>query len=117
MVYVADAKSGIISAIDPAARKVVATMQAKPGLLALRFTADGRWGFVANQLANEVVVLDASTNRIAHRIDVESGPDQVSFGAQFAFVHATGSADVTLIPLHSLGNQEPSTKPSPTDQK
>ena len=117
MVYVADAKSGIISAIDPAARKVVATMQAKPGLLALRFTADGRWGFVANQLANEVVVLDASTNRIAHRIDVESGPDQVSFGAQFAFVHATGSADVTLIALDSLGKQEPIIKTIPGGQQ
>ena len=106
MVYVADAKSGVISTIDPGARSVVATMQAKPGLLALRFTADGRWGFSANPLANEVVVFDASTNRIAHRLDIEGGPDQVSFGAQFAFVHAIGSADVTLIALDSLGKQE-----------
>jgi hypothetical protein len=81
-------------------------MQAKPGLQALRFTADGRWGFSANPLANEVVVLDASTNRIANRIDVDDAPDQVSFGAKFAFVHATRSADVTLVALDSLGKQE-----------
>jgi hypothetical protein len=81
-------------------------MQAKPGLLALRFTADGRWGFSANPLANEVVVFDASTNRIVHRLDIEGEPDQVSFGLQFAFVHAIGSADVTLIALDSLGKQE-----------
>lgn len=105
-VYVADAKSGVISAIDPAARKVAATMQAKPGLYALSFTADGRWGFSANPLANEVVVLDASINRIAHRIDVEGAPDQVSFGAKFAFVRATESADVSLIALDSLGKPD-----------
>src|SRR5215470_8673406 len=68
---VVDAKRGVISAIDPAARNVAATMKAKPGLYALQFTLDGRWGFSANPRANEVVVLDASTNRIANRIDVD----------------------------------------------
>jgi YVTN family beta-propeller protein len=105
--YVADAKSGAISAIDAAARKIAATMKAKPGLYALRFTSDGRWGLAANPLANEVVVLDASTNRIANRIDVDGAPDQVSFGAKFAFVRATTSADVSLIALDSLGKEEP----------
>src|SRR5262249_7472227 len=105
MAYVADAKNGVISAIDTARREVVAKMQAKPGLYALRFTADGRWGFSANPLANEVVVLDASTNRIANRIDI--APGQVSFGAKFAFVRATESSDVSLIALDTLGKQEP----------
>jgi YVTN family beta-propeller protein len=106
MAYVADAKSGVISAIDPAARKVVATMQATPGLYSLRFTADGRWGFSANPLANELIILDASTNRIANRIDIDGAPDQVSFGAKFAFIRATQSADVNLVALDSLGKQE-----------
>jgi hypothetical protein len=106
-VYVADAKSGVISAIDPAARKVAATMPAKPGLYALRFTSDGRWGFAANPLANEVVVLDASTNRIINRIDVDGAPDQVSLSAQFAYVRATTSADLSLIALDSLGKPQP----------
>ena len=106
-VYVADAKSGVISAIDPAARKVAATMQAKPGLYALQFTSDGRWGFSANPLANEVVVLDASTNRLINRIDVDGAPDQVSISANFAYVRSTASAEVNLIALESLGQQQP----------
>ena len=101
--YVADAKTGRISVIDPGTRKVTATMQAKPGLYALQFTPDGRWGFSANPLANEVVVFDASINRIAHRIDVEGAPDQVSIGSRFAYVRATGKAEVSLIALDSLG--------------
>ena len=107
MAYVADAKGGVISAIDPAARKIAATMKAKPGLYALRFTSDGRWGFSANPLANEVVVFDASTTRVANRIDVDGAPDQVSFGSKFAFVRATKSAELSLIALDSLGKQGP----------
>jgi YVTN family beta-propeller protein len=105
--YVADAKSGVISAIDPAGRKVAATMQAKPGLYALQFTPDGRWGFSANPLANEVVVVDASTNRLINRIDVDGAPDQVSVSANFAYVRSTASPDINLIALDSLGKQEP----------
>jgi YVTN family beta-propeller protein len=107
MVYVADAKSGVISVIDPVARKVAATMQAKPGLYALRFTSDGRWGFAANPLANEVVILDASTNRIVNRIDVDGAPDQVSVSAKFAYVRSTISAELNLIAIDSLGKEQP----------
>jgi YVTN family beta-propeller protein len=115
--YVADAKTGIISAINPAARNVAATMKAKPGLYALQFTSDGRWGFSANPLANEVVVLDASTNRIVNRIDVDGAPDQVSIGGNFAYVRATTSAELSLIALDSLGKQEPAiVKPIPGGQ-
>ena len=105
--YVADTKNGVISAVDRAARDVAATMKAKPGLYALQFTPDGRWGFSANPLANEVVVLDASTNRIINRIDVDGAPDQVSISSQFAYVRATTSADLSLIALDSLGKEQP----------
>jgi YVTN family beta-propeller protein len=106
-VYVVDAKSGTISAIDPAGRKVASRMQAKPGLYALQFTTDGRWGFSANPLANEVVVLDASTNRLINRVDVDGAPDQVSISANFAYVRSTTSPDINLIALDSLGKEEP----------
>ena len=105
--YVADAKSGVISAIDPVAHKVVAAMKAKPGLYGLLLTADGRWGLSANPLANEVVVFDASTNRIVNRIDIDGAPDQVSIGSKFAYVRATTSDQVSLIALDSLGKAEP----------
>jgi len=105
--YVADAKRGVISAIDLAARKVATTMKAKPGLYALQFTPDGRWGLLANPLANEVVVLDASTNRIVNRIDVDGAPDQVSIGSKFAYVRSTTSADLNLIALDNLGQEQP----------
>ena len=105
--YVMDAKRGVISVIDPAGRNVAATMKSKPGLYALQFTLDGRWGFSANPLANEVIVLDASTNRIVNRVDIEGAPDQVSIGGKFAFVRATTSEQLTLIALDSLGKAEP----------
>jgi hypothetical protein len=54
-------------------------------------------------LANEVVVFDASTNRITDRIEVEGAPDQVSIGSGFAYVRATAKAEVSLIAIESLG--------------
>src|SRR5215813_4386708 len=94
--YVADAKSGVISAIDPIAHKVVAAMKARPGLYGLLLTPDGRWGLSANPLANEVVVFDASMNRVVNRIDIDGAPDQVSIGSKFAYVRATASDQVSL---------------------
>jgi YVTN family beta-propeller protein len=105
--YVADTKNGVISAIDLAARKVAAIMKAKPGLYALQFTPDGRWGFSANPLSNEVIVIDASTNRIVNRLEVDGAPDQVSIGSNFAYVRATTSADLSLIALDTLGKEQP----------
>jgi hypothetical protein len=84
----------------------VATMKAKPGLYAVQLTSDGRWGFAANPLANEVVVFDASTNRIVNRIEVEGAPDQVSISAKFAYVRSTTSTDLNLIALDGLGKQD-----------
>jgi YVTN family beta-propeller protein len=107
-VFATDAKTGAISVIDPAARRVVATMNAKPGLYGLQFTADGRWGFAANPLANEVVVIDASTNRISNRLEVGGAPDQVFVSSQFAYVRSTATADLNLIALDSLGKPQPS---------
>ena len=92
--------------IPPPARSPRRCRQ-NPGLYALQFTSDGRWGFSANPLANEVVVLDASTNRLINRIDVDGAPDQVSISANFAYVRSTASAEISLIALDSLGKQEP----------
>jgi YVTN family beta-propeller protein len=105
--YVADTKNGVISAIDLATRNVAATMKAKPGLYALQFTPDGRWGFSTNPLANEVVILDASSNRIVSRLEVDGAPDQVSIGSRFAYVRPTASAELSLIALDSLGAEQP----------
>jgi hypothetical protein len=60
---------------------------------------------VPNPKENAVYVFDASTNRLAHTIAMENGPDQVAFTDTFAYVRATGSTEVSMVRLSTLTAQ------------
>jgi YVTN family beta-propeller protein len=102
-VYVADGKSGVVVVIDPERLEVVARIDTKPGLGPLRFTQDGRWGFVVNPSAKTVFVLDASENRLLHSIPMEGQPYQVTFTRGFAYFRLLDSEQVKMVNLLSLG--------------
>ena len=105
--YVADEDGGGVAVVDGERHEVVARIPGKPGLRAIRFTPDGRYGFAVNALENTVQVIDASTQRVAHLVPVEASPDQVTFSRAFAYVRALGSEFVTMIPLSELGKSAP----------
>jgi hypothetical protein len=60
---------------------------------------------VPNPKENVVYVFDASTNRLAHTIGVENGPDQIAFTDTFAYVRRSGSIEVSMIRLATLTAQ------------
>ena len=101
--YVADGKAGTITVVDPARLEVVARIQAKPGLGPLRFSQDGRWGFAVNPAERSVVVVDATSNRLAHDVALEGKPFQVGFTRGFAYVRLLDSPQVKMVNLGSLG--------------
>ena len=103
--YVANGTDGSIAVVDSRSQEIATRIQAKPGIRNLRFAPGGRWGFVPNPTENVVYVFDASTNRLAHTIGVEKGPDQVAFTDTFAYVRSTGSTEVTMIRLSTLTEQ------------
>ena len=109
--YVADGDGGGVAVVDGERHEVVARVPGKPGLRAIRFTADGRFGFAVNARDNTVQVIDASTHRVAHTVAVASAPDQVTFSRAFAYIRSLGSEYVTMIPLSELEKAgTPSTK-------
>ena len=64
----------------------------------MRFAPGGRWGFVFNAKENVVYVVDASTNRLAHTITVDEGPDQIEFTECVCFyIRSTGSTEVSMV--------------------
>ena len=107
--YVADGKDGIISVVDPESMKVRTTLQAKPGLGPMRFSQDGRWGMVVGPYENKVYVIDASSEKLAHAIDVGKQPYQVTFTRSFGYVRSLGTERVGLIPVSELA--KPGTPP------
>ena len=101
-VYVTDVDTGMITVIDPENLEIRGNISAEPGIGPMRFTPDGRWGMVISTSANKVFVLDASTNRLPHTIEVGKQPYQVNFTTSFAYIRSLGTQDVALIPLSEL---------------
>lgn len=105
-IYVAEAKDGRIAAIDPATLEVASRIRARPGLGPLRFSQDGRWGFVVNSVEHVIHVVDASQDRLAHDIRVAGKPYQLAITRAFAYVRLIDSEKVQMINLLSLGKKE-----------
>ena len=103
--YVINEVEGRITVVDTRSQQITTRIQAKPGIRNVRFAPGGRWGFAPNPKENVVYVFDASTNRLAHTVAVENGPDQVAFTDVFAYVRATGSTEVNMIRLSTLTGQ------------
>jgi 40-residue YVTN family beta-propeller repeat len=99
LIYVAAINGESISAIDPAKQQVVATIPVKRGVVALRFEPKGRFGFVVNQVASTVSVLDSATNTINGETAVVKQPDQVVFTPGYAYLRGTDSEKISLIDL------------------
>lgn len=105
-IYVADAKGGRVTVLDPASGDVLARIPAAPGLGPLRFSPDGRWGFVVNPAEHAVHVIDAADHRLAHTIPAGGEPYQVAFTRAFAYLRLLDSEQVKMVNLSSLGRDD-----------
>ncbi|MBC7909353.1 MAG: cytochrome D1 [Pyrinomonadaceae bacterium] len=102
-VYVAHEGDGTITAVDGLRHEILTAMKAQPGLHAMRFVPDGRYGFVVNRAANAVYIFDVSTNRLIHAVTVGPTPDQITFTKDFAYVRSSGNEFITMIKITELG--------------
>jgi YVTN family beta-propeller protein len=107
-VYVADETDGTVTVVGGEGHEVRARIQTDPGLAAIRFTTDGRWGFVVNRRAGVVEIFDAATNRRLQAVAVEPEPDQITFSDDYAYVHSLGSENIAMIRLAELGKDNKS---------
>jgi YVTN family beta-propeller protein len=103
--YLVNETDGSITVVDTRSHQIATRIQAKPGIKNVRFAPGGRWGFVSNAKENVVYVVDASTNRLAHTITVDAGPDQIAFTDAFAYVRSTGSTEISMVRLSTLSGQ------------
>jgi len=101
--YVADGKEGQIAVVDPATLAVGARIAARPGLGPMRFTEDGRWGFVVNTVEHAVHVVDAGRDSVVHTVPVPGKPYQIALTRAFAYVRLLDSEKVSMVNLLSLG--------------
>jgi len=101
-VYVADGLNGVVTVVDPESGESFGTIETKPGLGPMRFSNDGRWGFVVNPEENAVYVVDASTNTLAKTVSIEDKPFQVTVTDTFAYIRVLDSERISMINLQEL---------------
>jgi len=101
-IYVA-ARDGKINAISSEDQKIIATMDAKPGVTTLKVSPDGRWIFVANGKKDAVLQFDVSSNKLQQVYETGPSPDQLAFTAAYLYVRSRESEEVKLIPLSVSG--------------
>jgi YVTN family beta-propeller protein len=118
-IYVINEGDGDVVVMDSQRHEILTRIKTRPGLRAIRFTPDGRFGFVVNTPANVVYVFDAATNALLHTVTVGQAPDQVSFTRSFAYVRSSGDEFVSMISLTDLGKQgaDPGVTRFPAGQK
>jgi YVTN family beta-propeller protein len=114
--YVANETDGSIVAIGGSKQDVTGRIQTEPGTRTLSIVADGRYGFAVNTARSLVYIFDLSSNRVAHKVPVGPGSDQISFTRQFAYVRSESSEFVTMIKISDLGKEAAVTR-FPAGQK
>jgi DNA-binding beta-propeller fold protein YncE len=102
-VYVVDGQEGRVRVFDARRHQLRHTLQAEPGLGALQFSRDGRYGVLLDTLDNQALVIDAGGDQLIHRIAVAPEPYQVAFTKGYAYVRGLASPQVSVIELASLG--------------
>jgi YVTN family beta-propeller protein len=102
-VYVADGEEGTVRVIDARSHQLRHIVKAEQGLGPMRFSSDGRYGIVLNTVDNQALVIDASTDKLIHRVPVAAEPYQLTFTKGYAYIRGLASPKVSMINLSSLG--------------
>jgi len=101
-VYVTDPADGTIVLIDGHALQPTDRLTGSTGLSDIFFDHTGRWGFVTNPDSNSVYVMDATSNKVEHDLDIPGKPYQVVFSKSFAYVRSKDSKNVMMVTLKDL---------------
>ena len=104
-IWVANAQDGSISIIDPAAKKVVQTLDANVrGANRLKFTPDGKLAFVSSLGGPDLVIFDVAARKEMKRVPLGHGAAGILMqpDGQRAFVACTPDDYIAVIDLKSL---------------
>jgi hypothetical protein len=92
-----------VVAVDPLSEAPRSRVAVGPGAERIRFTPDGRIGFVIHPSAAEVHLLDVAAGRVVQVADTEEEPHEVAFSDELAYIRHRGSETVLMIPLKTVG--------------
>ena len=103
--WAAHSQDGAISVIDLAAKKVIATIDAKTKRSnRLKFTTDGLRVLISDLDAGDIVVLDATTRTVTSRLPVGASPEGILIDPDGtrAFLAVTGDNHIAVLDLKTM---------------
>jgi YVTN family beta-propeller protein len=103
-IYAVSDTDGSIAVIDQQGR-LQTRIKAKPGARVLRFTPEGRYGFVLNTKESILSIFDAASNHMLHEVKVGKAPDQIVFSDTFAFIRSLETETVNMLRLATIGSE------------
>ncbi len=106
VVYVSH-RGGGIAAIDVQQADLIARIPTQPGLGQVGFTPNGRFALAVNTEQNILHIVDVATNRILQSGEVETGPEEIAFSDEVAYIRHRGSETVLMLTLDTLGQAQP----------
>lgn len=104
-VYIAHSDGSVVI-IDAKDHKISGKIETAQGLSAMKFSHDGRWGFVINPEKNNVYVIDSSKDILVHTLKINN-PLNISFTKSSAYILKDGGNEMVVINLSELGREGP----------
>ena len=96
---------GNVAVVDGRSHRLRARIAVDPGVGQIRFAPDGRLAFAINTQKNLVYIIDAALDRVIQTAYIGSGPDQVTFSDELAFIRQRDDETVWMTPLDTLGQE------------
>ena len=104
-VYITDQYTGKVSVVQTGKRPVFNQVEVGEGIARIRFSPNGRWGFIVNPVHDMLYIMDAATNEIVQSGDVGKFPDMVSFSDELAYIFHKEDATVLMVSLAVVGEK------------
>ena len=104
-VYVSNQGDGNVAVVDGRSHRLRARIAVDPGVGQIRFAPDGRLAFAINTQKNLVYIIDAALDRVIQTAYIGSGPDQVTFSDELAFIRQRDDETIWMTPLDTLGQE------------
>ena len=98
-------QDGSVAVVDGRSHRLRARIMVDPGVAQIRFAPDGALAFAVNTQRNLVYIIDAALDRVVQTVHAGSGPDQVTFSDELAFIRQRDNEIVWMTPLDTIGQE------------
>lgn len=93
------ANGGRLDLLEPTKQKLAAQLTLTRGITALSLFDSGRYALVANELNNDVSLIDLAAPKVLDALKLAGKPDQITLAGDYAYLRSQASAQIHVVSL------------------